>query len=80
MSSNSHESLSIALVALDAHARLFPQLGVLQNNPAPMIIGDSPLLDLLQRSKATEADEVIVQAAISYARGLSGAVEVIHLR
>jgi hypothetical protein len=58
--------------------RLSPLLGVLQNDAAPMIIDNPPFFDLLQRSKAAEARQVIVQAAISYARGLIGAVDVTH--
>jgi|ERR1700683_3189607 hypothetical protein len=59
----------------------FPALpGVLQNNTAPLIIDDRPVLDLLQGSKATETDIIIVQAAISYARGLGGGVDITHLR
>jgi hypothetical protein len=46
---------------------------------APTIIDDPPFFDLLERSKAAEAGKVIVQAAISYARGLSGGVDIIHL-
>jgi hypothetical protein len=58
--------------------RLSPLLGVLQNDTVPVIIGHPPFFDLLQGSKAAEAGKVIVQAAISYARGLSGAVDIIH--
>jgi hypothetical protein len=43
-----------------------------------MIIDNPPFFDLLQGSKAAEAGKVIVQAAISYARGLSGAVDITH--
>jgi hypothetical protein len=46
---------------------------------APTIIHNSPLFDLLERSKAAEAGKVVVQAAISYARGLSGGVDFTHL-
>jgi hypothetical protein len=53
-------------------------LGVLQNNTSPMIVHNPPLFDLLEGSKAAEAGKVIVQAAISYARGLSGAVGITH--
>jgi len=53
-------------------------LRVQQNNPAPEIIDDTPFLDLLERSKAAEADKVIVQAAIPHARGLSGGIDVGH--
>jgi hypothetical protein len=45
---------------------------------APGIVDNPPLFDLIQGSKASEADKVIVQAAISNAWGLSGAVEIIH--
>jgi hypothetical protein len=58
--------------------RLSPLLGVLQNDTAPMIIDNPPFLDLLQRSKAAETGKVIVQAATSNARGLSGAVDISH--
>jgi hypothetical protein len=57
---------------------LSPLPGVLQNDAALMIIDDLPLFDLLQGSKAAEARKVIAQAAISYARGLSGAVDISH--
>jgi len=40
--------------------RLSPLLGVLQYDAAPMIIDKPPFLDLLQRSKAAEAGEIIV--------------------
>jgi hypothetical protein len=53
-------------------------LGVLQNEAAPMLIDDPPFLDLLQGSKAAETGIVIVQAAISYARGSNGAVDITH--
>jgi hypothetical protein len=46
---------------------------------APTIIYNAPLFDLLERSKAAEAGKVIVQAAISHARGLSGGVDFTHL-
>jgi hypothetical protein len=55
-----------------------PLLGVLQNDTAPMIIDSPPFFDLRQGSKAAEADELIIQAAISYARGLSGVVDITH--
>jgi hypothetical protein len=58
----------------------FALLGVLQNDAAPIIIDNSPFLDLLQGSKAAETGEVVVQAAISYARGSSGAVDITHGR
>jgi hypothetical protein len=53
-------------------------LGVLQNSTSPMTIYNPPLFDLLEGSKAAKAGKVIVQAAISYARGLSGAVDITH--
>jgi hypothetical protein len=58
--------------------RLSPLFGVLQNHTAPMIIDNPPFLDLVQRSKAAEAGKAIVQAAIAYARGSSGAVDITH--
>jgi hypothetical protein len=58
--------------------RLPSLLGVLQNDTAPMIIDNPPFFDLLERSKAAEAGKIIVQAAISNARGLSGAVDITH--
>ena len=45
---------------------------------APTIIDNAPLFDLLEGSKAAEAGKVIVQAAISYARGLNGGVDITH--
>jgi hypothetical protein len=55
-----------------------PLIGVLQNHTAPVIVDDAPFLDLLQGSKAADADEVVVQAAVSYAWGSSGAVDITH--
>jgi hypothetical protein len=52
--------------------------GVPQNHPAPIVINHAPFLDLLQRSKTAETGIVVVQAAISDARGWSGAVDVSH--
>jgi hypothetical protein len=43
-----------------------------------MSVDNPPFLDLLQGSKAAEAGKVIAQAAIAYARGLSGAVDITH--
>jgi hypothetical protein len=57
---------------------LSPSTGVFQNDAAPVIVDNSPFLDLVQGSKAAEADRVIVQAAITYARGLSRAVGITH--
>jgi hypothetical protein len=53
-------------------------LGVSQNDPAPMIVDNRPFLDFLQGSKTAEAGIIVVQAAISDARGLSGAVDITH--
>jgi hypothetical protein len=50
----------------------------LQNDSAALIIDNPPFFDLLHGSKAAEAGKVIVQAAISYARGLNGAVDISH--
>jgi hypothetical protein len=55
-------------------------IGVLQYVTALMIVDDSPVFDLLERSKAAKADEVVVQAAIADARRLDGAVDITHLR
>ena len=52
--------------------------GVPQNDTAPLMIDEAPFLDLLESTKAAEADQVIVQAAISHARGLDGAVDIAH--
>jgi hypothetical protein len=58
----------------------FPALsGVLQNHAAPVIIGKAPFLDLFQRSKAAEAGEIVVQAAIACAWGFGGTVDGTHL-
>jgi hypothetical protein len=40
--------------------RLSALLGTLQNHPAPMIIDSTPFFDLLQGSKAAEADEIVI--------------------
>jgi hypothetical protein len=53
--------------------------GILQDIAASMIIDKTPLFNLLQGSKAAETDEVIVQAAISDARRLGGAVGMGHI-
>jgi hypothetical protein len=58
--------------------RLFALPGVLQNDAAPMNVDHAPFLDLFQGSEAAEAGEVVVQAAISNAGGLSGAVDFTH--
>jgi hypothetical protein len=72
-------SLRKSTRAICAHAvRLSPLLGVLQNDAAPMLIDDPPFFDLLHGSKAAQTGIVIIQAAISYARGSSGAVDITH--
>jgi hypothetical protein len=43
-------------------------LGILQNHPAPLSVGQPPFFDLIQRSKTAKAGQVIAQTAISYAR------------
>jgi hypothetical protein len=43
-----------------------------------MIVGNSPILDFLQGSKAAEADEAVVQAAIPYARGSNRSIDITH--
>jgi hypothetical protein len=48
----------------------------LQDDAPSSIIDDAPFFDLLQRSKAAEAGEIVVQAAVSNARGLSGGVHI----
>ena len=53
-------------------------LGVLQNDAVPMIIDHGPFFDLFQGSKAAEAGEIVVQAAISDAGGLREAVDITH--
>jgi len=54
-------------------------LGIEQNTAAPMRVDDSPLLDLLDGSKAPETDIEVVQAAVSYAGRLGGgAVDLAH--
>jgi hypothetical protein len=60
--------------------RVLPPLGVLQDDTASLVVDNAPLFDLLQRSKASETDKVVVEAAISHARRLSGAVGITHLR
>ena len=61
-------------------AGLFPPPGILQNNAASMMIDDPPFFDLLQRAEAPETSIVIVEAAVSHARRLSGAVGITHFR
>jgi hypothetical protein len=60
--------------------RLSALRGILQNDTAPMMVDDRPLLDLLERPKTAQTDIVIVQAAISYARGLGAVVDITHVR
>jgi hypothetical protein len=43
-----------------------------------MVIDDPPFFDLFQGSKAAQTGIVIVEAAISYARGSNGAVDITH--
>jgi hypothetical protein len=52
--------------------------GVLQNDAAPVIVDHPPFFDLVQGSKAAKANQVIVQAAITYARRVQGTVDVTH--
>jgi hypothetical protein len=48
------------LEPVSALRRCSSVLGILQNDAAPMIVGEPPLLDLLQGSKAAEAGQVVV--------------------
>jgi hypothetical protein len=50
--------------------RLSALPGVSQDDLAPMIIDDPPLLDFLERTKTADAGVVVVQAAIADTRGL----------
>jgi hypothetical protein len=68
----------LVLKRLSLSQRLAPSPGIVQDDPAPMRIGNPPLLDLLQGSKAAETRIVIIEAAVAYARGSSGAVGVAH--
>jgi hypothetical protein len=43
-----------------------------------MIIDKAPFFDLLQASKAAQAGQLVVQAAIADAGGLNGAVGITH--
>jgi hypothetical protein len=52
----------------------------LQNDASQLIIGDRPFFYLLQGAKTAKAGQVIVQAAIAYAWGLGGAVDISHAR
>jgi hypothetical protein len=58
--------------------RGFPVAGVLQNDAATAIIHEPPFFDLFQGSKAAQAGELVVQAAIADARGLNCAAGVTH--
>jgi hypothetical protein len=53
-------------------------LGGLQDDLASFVTGNPPLLDFFHRPKTADADEVIIQAAISYTRRLSGIVDAGH--
>jgi hypothetical protein len=55
--------------------RLSSPLGGLQDDLASFVTGNPPLLDFFHRAKTAEADEVIIQTAISYTRRLSGMVD-----
>jgi hypothetical protein len=52
--------------------------GIVQNDAPAGIIDQPPLLDLLYGAEAADADEIIVQAAISFARGLNGVFDLTH--
>jgi len=52
----------------------------LQNDAAPTIIDKPPFFDFLYRAKAAETDKLVVQAAIAYTRGSSGALDITHCR
>ena len=53
-------------------------LGIFQNEPATIVAGGSPLLDLIQGSKTSETGVVIVETADSHARGLHSVVDFLH--
>jgi hypothetical protein len=57
---------------------LFPLPGKLQNLSTPVATDDSPFFNLSQGSKATETGIVIVEATVSYARGLNDVVDITH--
>ena len=73
-----HARDDVGLSATIGERKCTPLPGVLQNDLALLVIDQRPLLDFLQGTKAAETDVVIVEAAISYARGLSGVVDVTH--
>jgi hypothetical protein len=60
--------------------RLSSLVRVLQNDQAPLIIDDPPLFDLLEGSKAADAIQVIVEAAIAHAWRFSRGIDITHLR
>ena len=57
---------------------LAPLPGVLQNDTFAGVIHQPPLLDFLDAAKAADADQIIVQAAVSFARRLYWAGDLIH--
>jgi hypothetical protein len=59
--------------------RLLALLRIFQNDAAAIIVDQAPLLDFLDRTETSETGEIIIQAAIAYARGSNAAVEVTHL-
>jgi hypothetical protein len=58
--------------------RCFALFRILQNDAAPTIIDESPFFDLFQGSKAAQAGQVVIQAAIADAGGLNSAVGITH--
>jgi hypothetical protein len=66
-------------ITSDLMIGLLPTPSILQNDSAPMLIDKPPFLDLIEGSKASEANQIIVQAAIPYARGLNSVVDICHL-
>jgi hypothetical protein len=52
--------------------------GILQNDTPPGIIDQPPLFDFFDGAKAADADEIIVQAAISFAGGLNDVFDLTH--
>jgi hypothetical protein len=52
--------------------------GILQNDTPPGIIDQPPLFDFFYGAEAAEADEIIVQAAISFAGGLNDVFDLTH--
>jgi hypothetical protein len=43
-----------------------------------MIVDNPPFFDLLQGSKTAQAGQVVAKTTVSHARGLRGAVDIIH--